>query len=258
MIDLEYIISAVTDTGIAKDTNQDSYSIKVADTRLGKIVVAVLCDGMGGLSKGEVASATVIDAFDKWILNRLPVLCMTGITDNVIRNEWTDIILLCNEKIHTYGNGIGIDLGTTLAVLMLTDTRYFIMNVGDSRVYEISDELIRLTQDQTVVAKEIEAGILTEEEAKQDPRRSILLQCIGASNEIIPDMFFGETRKDAVYMLCSDGFRHEVTEDEIQQGLAPSVMCESGQMKRNMEDLIEINKQRQEQDNITVISVRTC
>ena len=105
---MEYIISAVTDTGIAKDTNQDSYSIKVADTRLGKIVVAVLCDGMGGLSKGEVASATVIDAFDKWILNRLPVLCMTGITDNVIRNEWTDIILLCNEKIHTYSNGIGI------------------------------------------------------------------------------------------------------------------------------------------------------
>ena len=85
-------------------------------------------------------------------------------------------------------------------MLMLTDTRYFIMNVGDSRVYEISDELIRLTQDQTVVAKEIEAGILIEEEAKQDPRRSILLQCIGASNEIIPDMFFGETRKDAVYI----------------------------------------------------------
>ena len=64
---MEYIVSAATDVGISKNTNQDSFSIKRLDTKLGKIVVAVLCDGMGGLSKGEVASATVIDAFNKWI-----------------------------------------------------------------------------------------------------------------------------------------------------------------------------------------------
>jgi len=254
---LEYIVSATTDIGLSKETNQDSFGVTVVDTRLGKMVIAVLCDGMGGLSKGEVASATVIDAFHKWVSKQLPNLCQTGITDTVIRDEWTDIALLCNEKIRIYGDSIGIDLGTTAAVLMLTDTRYFIMNIGDSRVYQISDRAIPLTKDQTVVAREVEAGVLTEEQAKVDPRRSVLLQCIGASKKIIPDFFFGETQRDTVYMLCSDGFRHQITSQEIQSYLAPSRMCEKGQMKKNMETLIEINKQRQEQDNITVVSVRT-
>ena len=257
MNNLDYIVSAATDIGISKDTNQDSFGVKVVDTKLGKIVVAVLCDGMGGLAKGEVASATVVDAFHKWILHQLPSLCESGISDSVIQNEWTGIILSCNRKISNYGKSIGINLGTTLAVIMLTETRYFIVNIGDSRVYAISDETALITKDQTVVAKEVEAGILTEEQAKNDPRRSILLQCIGASEIISPEYFFGDTRKNTVYMLCSDGFRHEITNKEIFQYLNPNVMCDAQQMKQNMDTLIEVNKQRLEKDNISVISIRT-
>lgn len=254
---MDFITSAATDIGISKSTNQDSFGVKVVDTRLGKIFVAVMCDGMGGLAKGEVASATVVDAFHKWILNRLPLLCETGITDNVIREEWTEIVLRCNEKIGVYGEKYGIALGTTVSAIMITDTRYFVINIGDSRVYEISDRAVVITKDQTVVAKEVEEGILTEEQAASDPRKSILLQCVGASEEIVPDFFFGQTKKDAVYMLCSDGFRHEITSNEIFEFLCPSAMYETEQMKRNMKILIELNKQRQERDNITVISVRT-
>lgn len=257
MNDLEYRIAASTDIGITKKTNQDSFSVQLMDSRLGKMAVAVLCDGMGGLAKGEVASATVIDAFRKWTRNRLPSLCETGISDILIQNEWTDIILLCNEKIRAYGRSQGIDLGTTVTAMLVTGTRYFIINVGDSRAYEIAGQAVSLTKDQTVVAREVEAGLLTEDQAKTDPRRSVLLQCVGASEEIVPDMFFGATKKDAVYMLCSDGFRHEITEQEIQRFLSPSVMCEKSQMKQNMDALIEINKQRQERDNITVVSIRT-
>lgn len=254
---MEYVISAATDIGISKDTNQDSFGVKVVDTQLGKIAIAVMCDGMGGLSKGEVASATVVDAFQKWILNRLPVLCETGISDQVIKEEWTNIALSCNQKIGDYGRRTGIDLGTTIAAIMITPTRYFVINIGDSRVYEIFDQAVPITKDQTVVAKEVEAGILTEEQAMTDPRRSVLLQCVGASAEIVPDFFFGETKENAVYMLCSDGFRHEITRDELYQYLNPGVMCESAQMKQNMDALIELNKQRQEKDNISVISLRT-
>lgn len=254
---MEYIISAATDIGISKETNQDSYGVKLIDTKLGRIVAAVLCDGMGGLSKGELASATVVDAFQKWMMERLPVLCEFGITDDVIRDEWTDIVLQCNEKIHAYGYSAGIDLGTTVAVLMLTGTRYFIMNIGDSRVYEIADRARSITRDQTVVAREVESGIITEEQAMVDPRRSVLLQCVGASDEIVPDLFFGETKKGAVYMLCSDGFRHEITPEEIHQYLNASVNTDAGQLQQNMKTLIELNKQRQERDNITVVTVRT-
>ena len=66
---MNYIISACTDVGIKKDTNQDSLSDKTIKTSRGKIVMAVLCDGLGGLQKGVVASAAVINAFDKWTMN---------------------------------------------------------------------------------------------------------------------------------------------------------------------------------------------
>lgn len=114
-----------------------------------------------------------------------------------------------------------------------------------------------LTKDQTVVAREVELGNITEEEAKTDPRRSVLLQCIGASDVVYLDMFFGDTAQNAVYMLCSDGFRHEISEQEIYQYLQPDVMLDSDGMKFNMDKLIKINKQRQERDNITVLSIRT-
>ena len=70
-------------------------------------------------------------------------------------------------------------------------------------------------------------------------------------------MFFGETKLNATYMLCSDGFRHEISEEEIFEYLNPSMMMDADGMKRNMNALIELNKQRQERDNISVITVRT-
>lgn len=254
---MEYIISAATDIGITKDTNQDSFGIKIVDTQLGKMTIAIMCDGLGGLSKGEIASATVVNAFHKWILHKLPLLCDAGISDSVIQESWTDIIRTCNIKIGSYGKNIGINLGTTLAMIMLTETRYYIVNIGDSRVYEISDKVSLLTKDQTMVAEELEAGILTAEQAKNDSRRSVLLQCIGASDVIRPEFSFGIPKKDAVYMLCSDGFRNEITDEEIFQYLSPNNMRDAVQMKQNMNTLIDINKQRQEKDNISVVSIRT-
>ena len=70
-------------------------------------------------------------------------------------------------------------------------------------------------------------------------------------------MFFGDTKLNAVYMLCSDGFRHEITENESYQYLNPNVMVDADGMKRNMDSLIDLNKQRQERDNISAVSIRT-
>ena len=70
-------------------------------------------------------------------------------------------------------------------------------------------------------------------------------------------MFFGDTALNATYMLCSDGFRHEITEGEIYAYLNPTVMTDADGMQRNMEALIELNKQRRERDNISVVSIRT-
>lgn len=254
---MNYIVSASTDVGTTKKTNQDSLNVKVLTTNQGKAVFAVLCDGMGGLQKGEVASASVVNAFNKWAVERLPLISQNGITDSDIRKEWVDIATDYNEKIKNYGKRSAANLGTTLTAMLITDSRYYIINVGDTRAYEIADSVRVLTKDQTLVAREVELGNMTEEEAHSDYRRSVLLQCVGASDNICPDMLFGDTKKDAVYMLCSDGFRHEITADEIYSYLQPTNMTDANGMKANVDALIETDKQREERDNISVITVRT-
>ncbi|MDD4095866.1 MAG: protein phosphatase 2C domain-containing protein [Oscillospiraceae bacterium] len=254
---MNFIVTASTDIGLTKATNQDSLNARVYATTRGRLAFAVLCDGMGGLSKGEVASASVVRAFVKWADTRLADLSRGEIADSDIRNDWVDIVTTYNQKIQEYGILNGIDLGTTVTALLLTKDRYYIINVGDTRAYEITDRVMMLTKDQTLVAREVELGLLTDEEARVDSRKNILLQCVGASDDLYPDLFFGDTKVNAVYMLCSDGFRHEITTDEIFENLNPGVMIDSEGMRDNVEALIEMNKQRHERDNITAIAIRT-
>lgn len=254
---MNYIVTANTDAGIIKSTNQDSLTVKIINTNKGRMVFAVLCDGMGGLEKGEVASASVIRALSDWAVNILPSLCSGNIDDWVIKTQWEKIIAEQNETIKHYGKRQGVNLGTTAVVMLITQKRYYILNVGDSRAYEISDKLYQLTTDQTFIAREIALGNMTPEQAAVDERRNVLLQCVGASDTVYPEMFFGETKANAVYMLCSDGFRHEITSGEIYDKLNPMVLFDENTMNKNTVDLIELNKNRQERDNISVILIRT-
>lgn len=254
---MDFIVSANTDIGIKKNTNQDSLSVKLINTSQGKMAFAILCDGMGGLDKGEVASAAVIKEFDKWVYNELPTLCNGPIEDYMIKAQWDKIIVDISERIKRYGARQGVNLGTTAVVMLLTQTRYYILNVGDSRAYEIKEQLKQITVDQTFIAREIALGHMTMEEAMQDSRRNVLLQCIGASDEVYPEMFFGPVQKDAAYMLCSDGFRHEITPEEIYAYMNPNVLCDETSMNNNTVSLIELNKQRMETDNISVALIRT-
>ena len=254
---MNYLISAKTDVGLTKSTNQDSVTVQVFNTQQGRMAFAVMCDGMGGFEKGEVASASVIKAFDSWAKSELPKLCNYEIEDPTIRNQWEHIINEQNVAIMNYGHKRGFRLGTTATVMLITQFRYYILNVGDSRVYEISDDLVQLTNDQTFVAREVALGNLTPQQAENDPRRSVLLQCVGASDVVYPEMFFGVPKNNAVYMLCTDGFRHEITKDEMFSMLCPDALPSEEIMNFNSEKLIDLNKQREERDNITVALIRT-
>ena len=251
---MNFIISANTDVGISKETNQDSLTSLVVNTPQGRMAFCVLCDGMGGLDKGEVASASVITAFRNWALNEL---CNQPLEDATIRSQWEAIIDQQNNVIKVYGARQGVRLGTTVVVMLLTQTRYYVLNVGDSRAYELTTGIRQITNDQTFVAREVAQGHMTPEEAETDSRRSVLLQCVGASDEVYPDMFFGDVAHDAIYMLCSDGFRHEITAEEIYEKLQPGVLFDDYTMQQHSLSLIELNKQRQERDNISVSLVRT-
>lgn len=254
---MNFIVSARTDIGLTKTTNQDSLSMRVVNTPLGRMVFGVLCDGMGGLDKGEVASASVVRAFDNWLHKDLPVLCNAPLEDSIIKEQWSSIITEQNNTIKNYGARQGVKLGTTVVAILLTQTRYYILNVGDSRAYEISEYVKQITTDQTFVAREVALGNMTEEQAAVDERRNVLLQCVGASDDVYPDMFFGDVHTNAVYMLCSDGFRHEISNDEMFERLNPGILLDEHTMNRYSDELIELNKLRKERDNISVALIRT-
>ena len=254
---MNFIISASTDVGIKKETNQDSLTVKKLNTLDGNMVMAVLCDGMGGLSNGETASASLIKAFEKWLNNDFESVFNGDFDINTVAQQWNKIVVDMNQKIQQYGKERNINLGTTVNAMLITESQYLVLNVGDTRAYEISDDLFQITNDQTLVAKEVAEGKLTPEQAETDPRRSVLLQCCGASATVVPEFHYGQTKLNAVYMLCSDGFRHQISADEIFSVLNPEILLNETDMKNNTDYLIELNKQRSETDNISVISIRT-
>jgi len=254
---MNFTISATTDIGIKKSVNQDSLFVRKISTQTGTMVFAVLCDGMGGLKKGEVASASLVKAFSEWMYTVLSPLSQRLLEDHIIKEQWISIITSQNEKIRAYSKQEDCLVGSTITALLITEPRYFLLNIGDTRAYEISEGLKQLTVDHTVIADEIERRNITLEQAKNAPIRNVLTKCVGVSETVYPDMFFGETKKNVVYMLCSDGFRHHITADEIAKYLYSGNDVDDTEMKRMEGYLVDLNKQRGETDNISVITIAT-
>lgn len=249
---MQFIGSAVTDVGISKKTNQDSVCVKIAETKKhGQIAMVVLCDGMGGLEKGELASATVIRAFSNWFESELPKQ-IDKYSWKSISAEWEKLAKEQNYLIGQYGKKIDVSLGTTLTAMLVIEGKYLIVHVGDSRAYSITDKVEQLTEDQTFINREIKAGRMTLEEAKVDPRRNMLLQCVGASKNIEPQIITGKIANNSVYMFCSDGFRHVLSDEEIFENFNYINASTIQTIEQNAGFLIDTVKSRQEKDNITV------
>lgn len=254
---MNFITAAYTDVGIKKMTNQDSLLIQQADTDYGAVLLAVLCDGMGGLQKGEVASASLVRDFSDWFHRELPVLLQNGLRQDALRDSWDSLIQRANVRIGNYGISARISLGTTCVAMLLVGDLYYILNVGDSRIYLISDDVYQLTKDQTYVQREMDANRMTYEQSLMDPQRSVLLQCVGASDVVEPAYYIGSVQPNQCFLLCCDGFRHVVDPAEFFEYLNPHVATDAKRMRANLVYLTELNKERQETDNITAALIKT-
>lgn len=252
---MKYSFTANTDVGIFRKNNQDSLIVKHAEYSGKEVLMAIVCDGMGGLSKGELASATVVRAFSKWfdeeLVNELEKLDL-----NVVGGKWSVMLRDLNAKILEYSKKTNSSMGTTFSGVLFAEDKYLIVHVGDTRVYHISSSVNQLTTDQTFIAREIKKGTMTEKQAKTDKRRNLLLQCVGASVKVEPELIIGDT-KEGAYMICSDGFRHEISSDEIFESLNPVNLINKEAMDNNVRYLIDLVKSRNEKDNITVVLVKT-
>ncbi len=248
---IDFLTAAYTDIGIKKKVNQDSVCSEVVETDEGQILIAAVCDGMGGLSDGEKASSTMVNNLLEWFEDVF--LCGEGFpsfeffTENI-----DDLIDDVNDQI---ANASQDASGTTASILIAGAGKYYIANVGDSRVYICKDGRLRqITKDQSFVQEQIDKGLLTAEEAKHHPKRNMLLQCVGASDIVLPDHYEGTYRQGDWFLLCSDGFHHEISPDEMKDVISRSL----GSIEGALCSLTEMCKDRGEKDNISSVVVKTA
>lgn len=257
---MNFLTAFYTDVGTRKKTNQDSMVIMQARTGAGNVLFASVCDGMGGLAKGEVASAAMVHAFAGWFEKQLPVLLQEAaggaIREEGLWEQWSSLIEDTSRLIESYGRNIHVALGTTAVGVLVLENDYYTLNVGDSRAYLLADSIYQLTKDQTYVQREMDAGRMTYEQTLTDPQRSVLLQCIGASPVVRPVFSHGKTSAGHVFMLCCDGFRHVIAPHEFYQAFHPAQMTDETVMKQRLEQMTRLNIDRNEDDNISALLVR--
>ena len=253
---MRFLTAAYTDVGIKKTVNQDAFCLFTASAGSELAAFAVVCDGMGGLKMGELASSFLINSFVRWFEDVFPKQLKDGYDSDRISKEWSEIIRTQNELIMDYGKDKGVTMGTTVTAVLVYKGEYLGIHVGDSRLYKINKDIKQISEDHSLVALEVKQGKLTSEQAKVDSRGNILLQCVGASKVVTPQLFSGKAEVNDVFLLCSDGFRHKLSEEEMLGVMTPELLCDEQIMRASITDLINLNKSRGEKDNITSVLIK--
>jgi protein phosphatase len=237
-------VAARTDTGMIRSGNEDSYYKDSAPDR-GLFIVA---DGMGGHAAGEVASEMAVQ-----ILGR-ELKVVTDLTDARAETTVAEALRRANRAIYdrTLAETEKQGMGTTASVLLLAGRHYLIGQVGDSRIYLLRDGMLtQLTKDHSYVQEQVDAGMLTPEQARYHPYSNVITRCVGASASVEPDTFRGEVRVGDVFLVASDGLTGMVDDRRLLRLLSARATPQ-----RIVEALIAEANGRGGLDNITAIVVQ--
>ncbi len=255
---MEYTLVSYTDAGTQKATNQDSFCLRRARIdATNEVLMVVVCDGMGGLQKGEVASGTCVSAFATWFdqqLSHFSVMCANGLEP--VRDQWEQLLRIVHQKLISYSLSTGLSLGTTVAAFFAYDNRFLIANVGDTRVYSSRHQMQRLSQDHSLIAREVNLGHISEAEARTHPQRNILLQCIGQGEDLAPFFAIGQLQSNMLFFLCTDGYTHSFSDEEMGQVLSPLFLDTKENMLTAITQLADCCKNAGESDNITGVLIK--
>ncbi len=251
-----FIYCCQTDVGTERETNQDSLVVKSRVTKDHTVVLAAVCDGVGGLVSGELASRKAADMLSGWFDYELPQIMRQPDAKEVIRYRFRQILWNINGEIYYSNLRQGITSATTLTALVLWDNRFLMGHAGDSRIYGISRTAVRqLTKDHSWVAQEVLEGRMTEEQAEKDPRRNVILKCMGAAPEAEPDILEGTIKENMMFVLCTDGFWHHIKPEEWKNYFSPAPALTEKKLAENLYYMMEQVKGRGERDNITAITI---
>src|SRR5436190_7849804 len=237
-------VGSISDRGLSdkRPLNEDSY---LADASRGIFVVA---DGVGGADAGEIASQTAVDVLNDAFRQKMR-------DGEDIEDLMELAIQRANRSIHQMAaeNPRFSMMATTVVALHLDGHRATIGHVGDSRLYRLSPsgELLRETEDHSIVEEEVRAGRMTPEQAANHPSKNVISRALGAEDSVEADMKTIEVEPGSAFLLCTDGITRHLPDPELRQllmsGSAPNSVCE--EMKRRCYE-------RGAEDNLTAIIVQ--
>lgn len=204
-------VTGKSDTGRVRPTNQDAFVCgELSDTTC----FAVVCDGMGGANGGNVASAMAI----KVIADRIVDAYRDGMTETALRRMLESAVSAANIEIFDAATE-NLDLrgmGTTVVAVVAGDNKAYIAHVGDSRAYmATSDGFEQITSDHSVVQAMVEKGQLTQNEAKNHPRKHFLTRALGVEENVECEFNAVDFSGDDILLLCTDGLTNMVETDDI-------------------------------------------
>ncbi|MDH4318761.1 MAG: Stp1/IreP family PP2C-type Ser/Thr phosphatase [Desulfobulbaceae bacterium] len=227
-----------TDTGKRRTNNEDVFHL---DNAKGIYLVA---DGMGGAAAGELAARMFADAAKKTIAGS-PFRPLEKAVED-IKNAFSLANRLIHEHIEEYPNDSG--MGCTGELFLLHSQGYVIGHLGDSRCYRFhNNQLQQLTKDHSFIQLQIDAGLITPEEARRHPMRNIILRSIGTENDFEIDIINGNCSAGEIFLLCSDGLTDMVEDQEIAE-----VLLSPAALSDKAIQLIQKSNDAGGKDNITV------
>lgn len=230
-----------TDIGLVRETNQDAFSFGSFDDGN---CWAVVCDGMGGVSGGQVASEICVEKVSEAIKRSY----RKGITVSSAKNLLTTAINAANSAVFKEAQE-NIELkgmGTTVVAVLVLGSIAVVAHVGDSRAYLINDEINAITKDHSFVQLLIDTGKITEEEAKVHPDRNVITRAVGIEHVVDVEIDIVDINDNDKLLICTDGLNGYVPDADILK-----IIKEYGDS--STEKLVETANNAGGRDNVTVV-----
>jgi serine/threonine protein phosphatase PrpC len=209
----EVQMSGACDTGIARDHNEDAIALQEDDGR--GYHLAIVCDGMGGHSAGEIASAIAVQVIGEYLAEHFAKAQIPEAIPDLLRDAFT----LANERIddHAMANPAAQGMGCTCVAVLGIRDRFWVAHAGDSRAYRVRDgQVEQITVDHTMVQELVSQGLLTPEQAAVHPYRGRISRCLGhGQQKCDADITEYVLDRGDNLLLCSDGLSDVVGNAEI-------------------------------------------
>lgn len=247
------IYSCDSHIGKIRKNNEDYCMGEVIKTKNEEAIgIFALADGMGGHNKGEVASKLAVDNILKFLKENLLQSSSIKIDyiDDIIKQAYNNVNSIIYKKSVEEEECFG--MGTTLVTAILYKDNLYVANVGDSRCYLFSDDILtQVSIDHSVVEELLRANVITEEEARNHPRRNHITRAMGTEDMVIVDIFKYKLKENDLVLLATDGLTGCASKEDIT-----SVLSKKEDIPDISKNLIDIANEISGRDNVSVILIK--